>query len=193
MAQPQLIRISVHPYVRKYCLHHYSEPFFVTERGYIPGYIENALERMPKVDPADYKKKDKIIYGEFLGVYITPATIRKRGNFISSDNVKLFNDVVSDLLHEEMYRFINQLNKFNCQVDDSIRNFQAMYDFTEDELPFENLKRWYYRERKRLEDRKQERQAVQPQYTLNFFAEIEPEPEANPLLGAQMSLLNFGG
>jgi hypothetical protein len=193
MAQPYLIRISVYPYIRKFLMYHYGETFFVTDRGYIPGFVLNALERPVKVDPAAFKKKDKIIYGDFIGVQVGAATARKKGNIISGDNVKLFNEVVADLIHEQMYLHVSLLNKNGCQVDDSIRNFQEMHGFTEDELPFENLKRWYYRERQRLEMRKMIQATEEPQLTLNFFAEKPTEQATSDQLGAQMSLLGFGG
>lgn len=194
MSNPILIRVSVYPYIRKHLLYHYSEPFFVTERGYVPGFLENALEPVTKVDPAKVKKKDKVEYGEFIGFYVGAATVRKRGNVVSSHNVKLFNEVMADLIHEEMYRFITQLKTLGCQVDDSIRSFQAMYNFTEDELPFENLKRWYYRERERINMRKEIKAAIDPQFTLNFFEEKNNAPAViDEQLGAQMSLLEFGG
>ncbi|GAA4327505.1 hypothetical protein GCM10023149_30940 [Mucilaginibacter gynuensis] len=177
MAKDYLIRLSVYPYIRKYLLFHYSEPFFVTENGFAPAFIYNALEHMPKVNPADVRKKDKIIYGEFIGVLVGEGTLRKKGSLVSSDNVKRFNSVVADLLHEEMYRLITQLKKAGYQVDETIREFQAMYGFTEDELPFENLKRWYYRERMRLDERAKERREVHPQFTLNFFEEAKQHPE----------------
>lgn len=184
----------MYPYIRTYLLYHYSEPFFVSERGYIPSFIENALEPMPKLHPSELKKKDKISYGEMIGFMVGSGTIKKKGCYISSESVKLFNEVVADLIHEEMYRFIVQLNGMGCQVDDSIRNFQQLYGFTEDDLPFENLKRWYYRERKRIEMRKILKQSVEPQMTLNFFEEVKAQQEQNnEQLGAQMSLLNFGG
>jgi hypothetical protein len=193
MAQPYLIRISVFPYIRKFLMYHYGETFFVTDRGYIPGFVLNALERPVKVDPAAFKKKDKIIYGEFIGVQVGASTARKKGNMISGENVKLFNEVVHDLIHEQMYQYVSLLNKTGCQVDDSIRNFQEAMGFTEDELPFENLKRWFYRERKRLELRKMIQNTEPPQLTLNYFAEKPTAQAIDDQLGAQMSLLGFGG
>lgn len=175
MAKDYLIRISVHPYIRKYLLHHFSEPFFVTEPGYVPGFIYNALEPMTKVNAAEFRKKDRILYGDFIGILVGEGTLRKKGALISSDNVKRFNTVVQDILHDEMYNLIHQLKKAGYQVDDTIREFQLMYAFTEDELPFENLKRWYYRERKRRDDRAKSRKTEEPQFTLNFFEEAKEQ------------------
>jgi hypothetical protein len=188
MAKDYLIRISVHPYLRKYLLHHFSEPFFVTEPGYIPAFIYNALEPMPKVAAGAIVKKDKIIYGDFIGVMVGEGTLRKKGSLVSSDNVKRFNTVVQDILHDEMFNLITQLKKAGYQVDDTIREFQAMYAFSEDELPFENLKRWYYRERKRRDDRAAERRTIDPQFTLNFFEEAKQQGNIVAAIFNQSSL-----
>jgi hypothetical protein len=189
MAKDYLVRLSVHPCIRKYLLFHYSEPFFVTEIGFIPAFIYNALEPITKVNAADVHKKDKVNYGEFFGFMVGEGTGRKKGISISSDNVKRFNAAVMDLLHEEMYRLITQLAKAGYQVDQTIREFQAMYNFTEDELPFENLKRWYYRERLRLESRAAERREVYPQFTLNFFEEAKENRQlTNSILGQVTSV-----
>ncbi|MDB4919833.1 hypothetical protein [Mucilaginibacter sp.] len=187
MAKDILIRLSVYPYIRKYLLYHYSEPFFVTELGYIPSYLENCLEHVTKVNPATYRKKDKVIYGDFVGIMIGEGTIRKHGCHISGENVKKFNATVQDLIHEEMFRLITQLKQAGYQVDDTIREFQRMYGFSEDELPFDNLKRWYYRERERIEQRAGKRIEVHPQYVLNFFEEVKERSGFNGVV----SQMNF--
>ncbi|SEM65972.1 hypothetical protein SAMN05192574_101371 [Mucilaginibacter gossypiicola] len=190
MANHYLIRISVHPYIRKYLLYHYGERFFITDRGFIPAYIYNALQPITKVKASEVTKKDKVDYGAFIGAVAGEGIARKKGLQFSSENVKLFNDVVADLIHEEMYRLIKQLNQAGYQVDDTIREFQKMYGFTEDELPFENLKRWYYRERLRLDARARDQREVKPQFTLNFFQEVEQEAIVNPALLNQISFLS---
>jgi len=188
MAKDYLIRLSVYPYVRKYLLFHYSEPFFVTERGFAPAFIYNALEPITKVNAGDFRKKDKVMYGDFVGFLVGEGTGRKKGIHISSNNVKLFNDVVLDVIHDEMFKLITSLKKAGYQVDDTIREFQAMYGFTEDELPFENLKRWYYRERIRHENREDERRSIEPQFTLNFFEEVKENPHIADMIFNQTHL-----
>ena len=191
MAKEYLIRLSVYPYIRKYLLFHYSEPFFVTERGLFPALVYACLEPVTKINAADFRKKDRIEYGAFMGVIVGEGTIRKKGCHISSANVKRINEVVAEELHEEMYRLICQLKKAGYQVDDTIREFQRMYDFDEDELPFENLKRWYYRERARLDSRAAERREVAPQFTLNFFEEAKEQETVTNSVMSQTSILQL--
>jgi hypothetical protein len=42
---------------------------------------------------------------------------------------------------------------FDKVIDFNIRRFIDLYGFSEDDLPFENLKRWYFRERERINKR----------------------------------------
>lgn len=165
-----MIRLSVYPYIRKYLLHHYSEPFFVTERGYIPSFLESSLEPMPKLDPATIPKTKKILYGEFFSFCLSEYTVKTKGCYLSSKKVKRINEVISDLIHEEMYRMITQATG-RFQVDQTIRDFQRIYDFSEDELPFDNLKRWYYRERENIQARRAARPAVEAKVILTLSEE----------------------
>ncbi len=125
---------------------------------------------MPKLSPEEIKSVVKINYGAYFGFAVTASSARSQ-TYLNSDSVKKINQVISDIIHEEMYRMITrQAGKF-VQVDQTIREFTAMYDFTEDELPFENLKRWYYRERKERELRRQKLEASGPQFILTLTEE----------------------
>ena len=174
---PYLIRLSVYPYIRKYLLYHFTEPFFVSERGYIPGYIENTLKHPPKLHPSELRKLCKVDYGSYFDFAVGPGIVAKKGCFLTSDDVVKINEVISDLIHDEMFRLITSLSKAKYQVDDSIREFQVMYGFDEDELPFENLKRWYYRERLRVEARKAKTKDVSPQLILCYFEEVASQKQ----------------
>jgi hypothetical protein len=61
------------------------------------------------------------------------------------------------------------------QVDQTIREFTALYDFSEDELPFENLKRWYYRERRERELRRKKLEQSGPQFILTLTEERQAD------------------
>lgn len=170
MANPYLIRLSVYPHIRKYLQHHYQEPFFVTERGFIPAFLESSLEHMPKVDPAELKKVTKVFYGEWFSFCLSEHTVKTKGCYLSGKQVKRINEVLSDMIHEEMYRMIIQATG-RFQVDQTIRDFQRIYDFNEDELPFDNLKRWYYRERENIQARLNKREPVEPKLILTLSEE----------------------
>lgn len=150
MAKETLIRISVYPHIRKYLLHHYTEGVLnPSVRGGLSTLLINLLQPVPKIDPAGYKPPLRVKYGETYSFRMTPHLLGKYGNYISSDNVRRFNELVLDLIHGELYRLVTLMAELNYNTDQAIRKFQELYDFSEDELPFENLKRWYYRERSR--------------------------------------------
>lgn len=126
---------------------------------------------MPKRTPAEIKNTVKIEYGEYFGFAINQNTIKTQGENIDSDNVRRINEVISDIIHEEMYRMITHREGKFVQVDAAIREFQAMYNFSEDELPFDNLKRWYYRERKSREERRLQFLETEPEFVLTLREE----------------------
>lgn len=193
MSQSCLIRISVRPYVKKFLVRNYSEPFFATDRGFAPGFILNALEKPVKVDPANILKREKIEYGEFIHVGIGVGTARKKGQIISSENVRIFNEVVRDAMYEQLFQFVTMLCQSGCQVDASIRSFLAMYNFTEDDLSFENAKRQFYKLRKRKSAQQMLDQSQVPAMVLTFFEEKVVPADPYQSMGAEMSLLGFGG
>jgi hypothetical protein len=193
MSKSCLIRISVRPHIKKYLARNYSEPFFATDRGFAPNFILNALEKPVKVNPADIPKREKIAYGEFIHVNIGERTACKRGRLISSENVRIFNEVVADALDEQMFQFVTMLSQSGCEIDASIRSFLMMYNFTEDELPFENVKRQFYKMRKRKSMQQMLDQSQVPAMVLTFYEEKVVPADPYQSMGAEMSLLGFGG
>ncbi|WP_342645021.1 hypothetical protein [Mucilaginibacter sp. CSA2-8R] len=193
MSQSCLIRISVRPYVKKFLVRNYSEPFFATDRGFAPGFILNALEKPVKVHPAAIPKRVQIEYGEFIHVSIGASTARKKGQLLSSENVRIFNEVVTDALYEQLYQFVVMLSESGCQIDASIRSFLSMYNFTEDDLSFENAKRQFYKLRKRKSVEKMLDHSKVPAMVATFYEEKVIPADPYQSMGAEMSLLGFGG
>ena len=169
MGQPFLLRMPVHPWVRKYLLHHYPEPLSVSERGYASTLLRQMLEKPQKVDPRKIIHRPKLNLGSHYGIFVGAVSADKYGVHLVNEKIISFNDSMDDLLREEMYRFVQMMVKKGHQVDNSIKEFLAIYDICEDELPFENLKRWYYRERIRI-DARRFKVITQPELILNFCA-----------------------
>ncbi len=128
----------------------------LSNRGMPSCLLLNMLEKHKKGDPATIRPSQKLLddaaylpYPIFIGDSIQ----QKNGLFLSQEKIKKFNENVDDAFREEMYRWCKHPNATDFHVDYQIVRFRDMYSVTEDELPFENLKRWYYRERIRLDDR----------------------------------------
>lgn len=150
------ILLPVWPHIKKYLMVQYGKEMTLSERGMPSRLLKNMLEKHKKGDPATIRPNQKLIddkkflpYKVFVGDEIQGS----KGLYLSPAKIKEFNDCVDDMFREEMYRWCKHPNATEHQVDFLIHRFRDQYNISEDELPFDNLKRWYYRERIRLEDR----------------------------------------
>lgn len=130
------------------------------------------LEKFEKTDPAVVRPSQKLIDNkEYFGfrVYVGPAIRKNKGAYISRENILRFNDLVDEMIKEEMYRFVTfGTSRIDDVVDYNIIRWRDIYGITEDELSFDNLKRWYYRNRQRIEKRRTYQEPPQVQFTLTF-------------------------
>lgn len=105
----------------------------------------------------------KLDLGASYDILIGRREFDLHGAFISNDNLLIFSEIMMQQIREEMYRWVNHPNRPDKVVDYNIVRFQEHYGFSEDSLPFDNLKRWYYRERKRIEKRNEKTEKFKPQ------------------------------
>jgi hypothetical protein len=63
------------------------------------------------------------------------------------------NEAMDNMIRRNMYDWIYSPASPHKEVDYNIIAFRDMYGIDEDELPFDNLKRWFYRERQRMDKR----------------------------------------
>lgn len=168
------ILLPVKAHIKKYLEHTHGKQMEVCDRGYAPFLLLNLLEKFKKQDPGMVRPGQKIIdQKKYFGypIFIGSKYETSKGTFISKFNIDKFNDSIDDLLREEMFRFCNHPNADDSVVDFNIQRFREIYSITEDELPFDNLKRWYYRERERITGRKNNQPPFEPQYELSFNKE----------------------
>ncbi|MNK53035.1 hypothetical protein D3C87_719860 [compost metagenome] len=147
------ILLPVKAHVKKYLERTHGSHLEVSDRGYAPLLLFRLLEKHKKQDPGTVRPSQKLIDDrKYFGypIYIGDTNERKCGLYISNDSIKDFNEAIDDLIREQMYWFIHHPNSTDKVVDYNINRFRDWYGITEDELPFDNLKRWYYRERGRL-------------------------------------------
>lgn len=165
------ILLPVRPHIKKYLEIQFGKRMVVSSRGNIPLLIMLMLEKHAKKDPAAIRPSQKLIDGkEYVGYecYIGSAIFKSHGCYISHQNIKRFNDGVDDLMREHMVSWIHHPNATDHVVDFNIIRFRDFFDITEDELPFENLKRWYYRHLKRIQARKNSPPDDEPQLIISL-------------------------
>jgi hypothetical protein len=86
-------------------------------------------------------------------VVIGREGIQRLGGYLTNADILKFSQAMDLLIRQEMYRWCQHPNATDHVIDFNIRRFIDLYGFSEDDLPFENLKRWYFRERERINKR----------------------------------------
>lgn len=149
-----LIHITVQPHVAIYLRHHFGSKMSMSEKNFVSMILLKLFAPFDKVDPFLLKQQRKESLGDTFTVYMSSHFLKKIGAYLSNENIQLFNESVDLLIKQDMYRWCQHPNADHKEVDYNIKRFINFYDFNEDDLSFDNLKRWYYRERERISKRK---------------------------------------
>lgn len=162
------VRIPVLPSVRLYLIYHYGDRIIVSERDYPATLLRRMLEKHSKEDPSQVRPSQKLELGATIDLFIGKREFNTLGAYISNENIRLFSELIEEHIKQEMYRFVNHPNRQDDVVDYNIRRFQDLYGFDEDDLSFDSLKRWYYRERERIKKRLSKAESFTPDLFLNY-------------------------
>ena len=180
-----LIQITVEPHVATYLRHHFGVRMSLSEKNIISTILVNLFEPFDKVDPFLIKNQRKESLGDFFDVYINDSMLRKYGGHLSNEAISQFNESVDLIIKQDMYKWCHHPNADFKEVDYNIKRFIDFYGF-DDHLNFDNLKRWYYRERKRITNRNKKVIESEPVLTIPIYKTHYPE-----LIEKQIQLSRF--
>ncbi len=146
------VDVPVRPHVKQYLKQNIffkSKEFILTSTSVVGSFLLEMIEPKGKGMPPLRYNDDKFItiqltydYNYIVKPYLSHARARK------------FNLFVDRKIKEEMYVFIDTLRSYGVKnINESIEAFRIKYDFKEEDMAFEKLKRAYLRYRKRLESR----------------------------------------
>lgn len=150
-----IIRITVVPHVKRYLEVQFGPMLYISDANYAAALLRALFEPFAKDDPGKIRPSLKHSLGAEYDVCMGETGLRRYGGYLSTEKIKLFSETLDLMIKQEMYRWCHHPNAPDNKVDYNIRRFQDYYGFSEDDLTFDNLKRWYYRERQRLEKRAQ--------------------------------------
>jgi hypothetical protein len=165
------ILLPVKAHVKIYLEKTHGKIMDISERGVIPFLLYRMLEKHKKQDPGIIKPSQKLIDHRLFfpyEVFIGEKVCNTRGMYLGSYDIQKFNSGVDEMIREEMFRWCHHPNATDDVVDYNIQRFCEYYGFSEDDLPFANLKRWYYRERERIQNRSINIKEFVPQMVLSF-------------------------
>jgi hypothetical protein len=166
-----IIRLPLKPFIAKFVTRQFGPQLKVTDHNYFSMLVTAMLRKFEKGNPVIQRPNSKIIDGvNFVGydIFIGDGVFNKRGAFISAEDILKLNESMDNMICRTMYDWIYSPVATHKEVDYNIKAFRDMYDITEDELPFDNVKRWFYRERQRMEKRKNQVLENKDQIVIDF-------------------------
>lgn len=189
-----IVRITVRPHVKKYLVHHFGETLMINDHNYPAILLRALFQPFDKVDPALVRPSLKESLGEFYDIAMGETGLRRYGGYLSNDQIKGFDKAIDLLIKQEMYRWCQHPNRKDEVVDFNIKRFRVYYDFQDEDLTFDNLKRWYYREGERVRKREENETKIVPQLILLLYLSYEKKsdqylilPPENPQLSLFMA------
>ena len=147
------IRIPVYPHVRRYLEVQYGNYIVASDRNCASILIRSMLKKFDKKDPSLVRPSEKLNLGATYDILIGQNRFDHLGGYLDNEDILKFSKSIDLLIRQEMYRWCNHPNATDQVIDFNIRRFVDYYGFDEDDLPFDNLKRWYFRERQRYNKR----------------------------------------
>lgn len=170
-----ILRITVEPHVGVYLRFHFGERMSLSDKNIVSLTLLPLLMPFDKLDPFQLKNQRKESLGDFYEVYISDNILKKYGGHLTNESIIGFNESIDLLIKQEMYRWCQHPNAHHKEVDYNIKRFINYYEFAEDDLTFDNLKRWYYRERQRIAKRKEKSPEKSEGYVIPAMLTYLPE------------------
>jgi len=151
-----IIKLTVEPHVETYITTAFGKQLELSDNNQITVLLKNLMEPFSKVDPGKIRPSKKYGLGGSIDIFVSDYLLKKHGGYISDENIKTFSKSVDLIIKQNMYSWCHAHNRPDEYVDYNIKRFLDFYGFSEDDLSFDNCKRWYYRERERMAKRKSE-------------------------------------
>src|SRR5690606_23702573 len=177
-----IVRITVRSHVKKYLVHHFGEPLMIRDKNYASTLLRSLFRPFDKQDPGRVRPSLKISMGDMYDICMGETGLKTYGGYLSDDSLKDFSKNIDLLIKQEMYRWCHHPNATDEVVDFNIRRFQDFYNFDEEELSFDNLKRWYYRERERRKKRLEDEKPTPSQLVIPLYISSENKDFKKALL-----------
>ena len=151
-------------HLRRYLEVHYGPCVYIYEHNYVSTLVRSMLKKFDKKDPFKIRISPKMSLGATYDIIIGSHMLHQAGAYLSEEDIKRFSTSVDLLIRRDLYQWCNHPNATDQVIDYNIRRFLDFYGFAEDDLPFGNMKRWFFRERLRMNMRLNP--IVDPEYQL---------------------------
>lgn len=138
--------VPVKPHVRKFLLHHLGESYKLSRLDTFGRELKTLLEQ---------KKTNNFLngytrcYTHVFGVSVEGNLIlQKRLKALNSKEIIDFNNFVESIIKTEFYGFVANRRLFGLSQYGSIQAFRAKYDFQDEDISHDTLKKSWQRYKK---------------------------------------------
>ena len=146
-----IIHLPVYPHVRQYLGKHYGSCLYLHERHYACSLLKLLLKNQNhKFEKSAKESQLGAVYPFVLGKGVK----EEYGQYLSRHDIISFSKTIENLILKELFKWVNHPFCPEDKIDFAIKEFINFYDFSEDDFPFSQLKRWFFRERIRDHARK---------------------------------------
>ncbi len=146
-----IIRIPVYLHVRRYLLAQYGPRIYSGEPNYV-ALLFNSIFKSPTKDRSINDSPQCTFQGATYDFVLSKNNFHCRDSEVtlSPKKLKQFSTAIDKLIRQELFKWCDHPFVPFKQTDYNIRSFLDYYGFSEDELSFLNMKRWYFFEKKRV-------------------------------------------
>jgi hypothetical protein len=145
------LSISCPTYIRKYVETSFGKDYELSQTDWLGIFIYSLLQK--KSHPTyHYKSQRKTVdYDDKLRLKFSMSMAEKNGFFLIGSDEKKIIKCIDDIFRKTIYRqaLINNDN-YNIDFQTTILNCLEAYDITEDDLPYETLRKDFNRVKKEL-------------------------------------------
>lgn len=140
---PYTLKIPVHPHVKKYLLHYYTEPIQAPITSPIGTIFHSLLETNQNIEPKKYEKK----YSDSITFLLSDKYELLRGSWMSNYSLHLFNTQIDRLLRDNLFTAIYflDLTGYNVIKRQLVIAFLRLHNIQEDDIATDTIIRDYYR------------------------------------------------
>jgi hypothetical protein len=144
------VKVSVKPYVKKYLHNNCGCPVDITNLPALNEYFINLLSKPSHRRELSINNK---FYSETVEILISEDTFNRYGCLLSKTDTVKFNARIESLVKFASRMFISNNLILGIPVARSIKEFQELFGFTDDEFQYETIKKDFDRHGRKMESK----------------------------------------
>ena len=145
-----IVTVSVKPYIKKFIENNCGEPADIKMLPAIHTYMVTLLCKPSK---RFERRINNNLYSDQVDIAISEDEFNRYGWELTKTDTVKFNQRIEGLIKISSRLFISNNKKLGVPVARSIKEFQCLFDFSEDDFPYETIKKDFVRHGPKIENK----------------------------------------